>query len=394
MEGLCNLTEDLEARGIDVSVLESGKYFYSPFGNESPSGLGKRVDPFAIGESFLRDLLVVTEIIATSPRHKGLIDLARQIYAGDLPDEASFYKVLSKGRINYFNFLMEKFDKREGSMGGFNVFDKVKVRNPLVIRNKLPEGVLESELNVFTVYRDMVTSELIGILESKPEFRKVYEDFSVVWERYNPREYDLPHLDFQGINEVGLDHELEQVYEFSVERSLDRLTRAAKNIKSCLIEGDRVKDIIKYTDDPGTLTVLHSDSRGLEGYSRGYLMEDRTSQEPILAIDNIETCQKGCTNALLLNNDRFRAAGLALIQLGLDGNFGCVVAHDNRIRYGIKQGFGNKYTERGLRKLGNTDGTITSYYEYEPGSGFWNGKTSVLMVNWRRHVPGDILERN
>ena len=369
--------QTLTRAGVKPKVFESGSYTYLPH----PKGKvrGRILDPYAIGEQYLEDLLQTVPEFATNPRQKDLIHLAtRVIQAKKLPEKKDVMGALSKPNKVFFNALTAPFDHEEENIPRgapsrqFNVFDSGSTREalqqglpfPIPEDRKLKGGEL-----LYLAYRDVLVSELLSILEAAGKtHRNLFEDFRTVWQRFNPREYDLPHVIF----EVPIT--LRERYHFAPTRDPHVLNAAAEAAGSC--HGGHMDLIRKYVSDPGTVNLIVYEGKKPKGYVRLFLMARQGKEhETVLALDNLEIGWKGFKES----NDTVRAMGLAVTQLGLDANVKYILGNDARVKFGIRQAFGNRYMKAELQKIGRED-----IYGYGFGNGgLWKGEASMLMLNWR-----------
>jgi len=309
--------------------------------------------------------------------------MAKQIIKNKkLPNKKDFRGTLSKPDKIFFDTLCsilerngaEGFKKKD--LAQFNTLDTKKVREYVKEYGNLPENVSWMLVNrgVYLIYRDIAVSELIKTLEAAgKEHAKKFNDFKTVWERYNPREYDLS---------LRENEKKQFSYRFSITKNPDEWNKAASKASSCLW-GDKLLRTFYVANDLGTINLLAYKENEIQGYLRMFLMNRTKEDETVLALDSLEVPHKEFSR----HKDLVRAMGLAAVQLGLDANFKYVFGADSRVRYGPRQAFGNKYAEIRLKKLGLIINKDEQHYRhcfhFDSVKGECKRKAAVLMHNWR-----------
>ncbi len=128
-------------------------------------------------------------------------------------------------------------------------------------------------------------------------------------------------------------------------------------------------------NDPGSRFLVGYRDDVVQGYARLFLME---AGAPVLGVDTIEPPHKDFDT----HKDLVNAFGLVAIDLGLRMGAKMIVGSDARIKFGLRQMYGN--TERRLRnphKLGFPE-PFTRYTMFD--NEFLD--VHVLMENWAPHV--------
>jgi hypothetical protein len=321
----------------------------------------------------LRDFATMATIGATNNRQRDAAAVLELMVQGKkIPSWNDLRRTLSKpGKI--------EFDRITETVGKSMQYDRLRGKGfsfPGDLRLAVPRFGKNTK---YLAARALLVGELMNGL--KKVGKEVQKDFRVFWERFCPEEYDLANLDFEKRNGDGLCDELHSVYNFSVKRNARCYGAAAKRAESCL----NIWNIRNFCKDLGTINLFGWENGRPTSYARLLYCEEQKSGEPILAVDTIEIGHK----RFVQHNDHLRAMGLALIQLGLDSNVHSIIGNEGRVCYGLRQGFGNQYVDREIIKIGKTSLAYWGYNFHRDGPlcGTYLGKSSVLMRNWRRHMP-------
>ncbi len=372
----------LKKARVDTDKLADTEYVYVP----NPKGKlrAKLLDPYKFCQEYLVDLVKKADEHAKNDRQKDAVSIANEIILSKrMPDERNFRKVLAKENKNYFENLMKFLKAGNGfkleettDSRNFNTFDTKDARMKI---NNQQEIVLPKTVSIYTAYRDVIASEMLGILQALGKTHpELYENFFTFWDRYDPTLYDL-----NLIKEKG---DLKKEYHFQLSRDVDLLDKTRIISGSCLSR----EQLKGFAEDSGTLKMVISHDGVPSGYIRYFIMETKKG-EPALALDTLEVGHPGMIGKDVLKPfpaliDSVRAMGLASIQLMMDANIKYLLGKDGRINHGLKQAFRDKQMKfKGMRKLGkphpSTYGTYTMHYNLE--TGIYDGDANVLFYNWR-----------
>ncbi|MBI4919501.1 hypothetical protein HY837_06215 [archaeon] len=373
----------LKAAKVDTDQLLKAEYVYVP----NPTGKARAtiLDPYKFCTEYLVDLVSKAGEHAKNDRQKEAVGLAKEIIiAKKMPAERELRKVLGKENKTYLENLIlflntaKGFDlDQEGADTRlFNIFDSKDLRNKI---NNKEIIELPKKVSIYSAYRDVIVSELLGILQSMGKTHpNLYENFFTFWDRYDPTLYDLTLIKEKG--------DLKKEYHFQLTRDVDLLDQTRKISNACL-----TKEQLKgFAEDLGTLKMVISHDGVPSGYIRCFVMETKKG-EPALALDTLEVGHPGMIGKDVLKPfpaliDSVRAMGLASIQLMMDANMKYLLGKDGRINHGLKQAFRDKQIKlKDMRKLGkpypSTYGTYTMHYDLD--TGIFNGEANVLFYNWR-----------
>lgn len=148
----------------------------------------------------------------------------------------------------------------------------------------------------------------------------------------------------------------------------DEMMEAAEESGSCIANSDH--HFRKYAEDEFSLiSEVRKDGQTM-GYVRNFLMEDEEGEE-FLAVDTMEIDHKNFHE----NRDVVRAAGMASIQMMYDLDVDYVVGSDSRVKYGVRQAYGNTEKSVSGEKLG--DQNVRSY-TFSPRHN--EGKSAYMLM--------------
>lgn len=132
--------------------------------------------------------------------------------------------------------------------------------------------------------------------------------------------------------------ENENSYTIKLENDLDSIAYYLSPTGSCLHR----KDLIAHSEDPFTLVMTANKNGEKIGYSRNFIVKDG-DQNLALGVDTVEVDHKRFDK----NRDVIKALGLADIQLGLDLGMKYIIGNESRVKFGLRQGYGN--TKRSIK---------------------------------------------
>jgi len=174
------------------------------------------------------------------------------------------------------------------------------------------------------------------------------------------------------------------VYEIQVTSNGKKIRNSARSTSvygggSCIRHYDQ-SYFDEVANDSGTIYLVGKQDGVDKGYARAFLMKERDSGDPVLAIDTIEPpgkkfeTHKGFINAL----------ALASIKLAVDMGAKYVIGSDSRVGYGARQAYSSVEKKVSLTKLGLS----TPKTQYTIGTnahdGSYDGTPTVLFENWNR----------
>jgi hypothetical protein len=217
---------------------------------------------------------------------------------------------------------------------------------------------MEKDDPVYSAVVEEMLQTLYGqALNRDEEFKREVESFERVLKNYDMEPY-------REIVENDHEYEVEHLTE------QDEMLRAADASGSCIEDIDRY--FAKYAEDEySMISEVRKDGESM-GYIRNFLMEDDSGHE-FLALDTVEIDHKNFDQ----NSDVVRAAGMASIQMMYDLEADYLVGSDSRVKYGLRQAFGN--TEKSVRGRKIGDRRVKSYSF--PPSGTHGKSAYMLMEN-------------
>jgi hypothetical protein len=368
-------------KGLDLLGPRHKTYTYVP----DPTGQFKEgnLDPYRIGEKFLKDLIKTAKRRASTTREKDLVAAAKElIKKRKLLSHGDFKTTMSKPSKIAYNTVRERLGEANLGEESSRQFRKFSAGGIIPDTGCQFNIDLIKQSGLYLLQRDLVVEEMITALSqgTKKGTGGIGDDFRIFWERYHPEELDLYAATGLGsLKEI----QVRPKYTFKLSRCKKTLGSAITNAQACLTSGD----INVFSSDPATLNLIaYGDSYTTQnkpiGYTRLFISKENRG-EPSLAIDTMEVGNKEFSN----HWDWVRTMSLAIMQLGIDLGVKYIFGSDSRVKYGPRQAFGNLYRDPArLYKLGETThqgwgGRGTYCYGFN-NTHKWEGKTSVLFKNW------------
>lgn len=235
---------------------------------------------------------------------------------------------------------------------------KRDVRERFDLQPHSEEALENSDDPVYDAVVEELVQTLYGQALNKPEgFKEEVEAFERTLKNYDLEPYD----------EI-----VDNSHSYAVEHLTDEqeMMDAAEDSGSCIANTSRYFE--EYSDDEFSLISEVKKDGETMGYIRNFLMEDENGDE-FLAVDTMEIDHKNFND----NRDVVRAAGMASIQMMYDLEADYVVGSDSRVKYGVRQAYGNTEKSVSGEKLG--DQHVKSY-SFNPRHN--EGKSAyVLMEN-------------
>ena len=249
--------------------------------------------------------------------------------------------------LRYAKQILER--ERSGTEDG--------VRDRFDLQPHSEEALSQDTRNpVYDAVIEEMVQTLYGQAMNKPEgFKETVEAFERVLKDYDAQPY----------------HEImDNQHSYAVEHltEVDEMLEAGEASGSCI--GGSEHCFQQYADDEySMISEIRKDGESL-GYLRNFLMEDEDGNE-FLAMDTVELDHKNFDQ----NRDAVKAAGMASIQMMYDLDADYLVGSDARVKYGVRQAYGN--TEKSVRgqKLG--DQGVRSYTFAPSGV---SGKSAYLLM--------------
>ena len=386
---ISRMEKSVRAVGIDLDAIKDNRLIYNP---DPAAAIPERfegyekLDPYLIGEMFVDDLLqvVMDRDILTNDRQRNLHSAALEIVrTKSVPSAREFRNYLSKENKLFFSGMQGWFDKFDyndpipASSRQFNSFDfsAIRASNPCADARRAAR-LMGREFADYTLARDLAVSEMILALQSAgAEHKKLYDDMSMFWSRFQPIQYDFPNSPI--LEQSGNWARNGRNYSASIPLDIDELQAAVAESGSCI--GGMSGVIKNMHDDPGTIMTIHTIEGAVSGYMRAYLA--RTDKhEPVLAIDALET--RGSSYPFIV-----MSMSLSAMCLAMKSGVKYIIGKEGRIA-GPRSGFGGKYMKMNLKKLGRQSGLYSyafpvNHLGCNQGCSF-NSQYSLLFNNWRR----------
>jgi hypothetical protein len=378
----------VDEKGLKIKSAEQKRYVYVP----DPTGQFREgnLDPYRIGEEFLRNLLTTSKKRSSTNRQKAIVTVAEElIKSRRVMPHGDFKSAMSKPSKIVYHTIRERLGEELQGEEPSRKFRKFSIDGKVCPDHGYQYNAeFLRQSGLYLLQRDLVVEEMIAELShgTKKGTGGIGDEFRIFWERFQPEEYDL-HAAPGFVRTYGdglQEKNLGAKYSFQLSRCKDTLAKAITNAGACLKDGD----IDSFTEDPGTLNLIAYNSKEEPiGYTR-FVLTKENKGEATLGMDTIEVGHKHFNSYW----DWMRTTGLASMQLGLDMGAKYVVGDDGRVAYGPRQAFGNYYRDpTKLYKIGETD------YKSWGGRGLYSfhfdkhrscsGKTSILFRNWNNSKP-------